>query len=152
MVAPFRRHACGLLYLFEEPGGGLKLERELLDLVTEVVGASAEPLPGALEIVDAAAARVPVAVASNSPRSLLDVALRRGRLTGRFAVVLSAEDVEYPKPSPDMYLAAGSRLGVEHGYVWPSRTPTLAPDPHGPRMPCIGVPSPPTPNSRWMWF
>ena len=54
----------GLAVAFEEPGRG----------------------PGAREVVEAAAARVPVGVASNSPHPLMEVALRSGGSAGRFPV------------------------------------------------------------------
>jgi beta-phosphoglucomutase-like phosphatase (HAD superfamily) len=110
--------ACtDLADLFGEPGGGPALESELLTLVSEVVEASAKPMPGAHDIVEAVASRVPVAVASNSPRSLLDAALTRGRLNGRFPVSLSANDLEHAKPAPDMYLAAATPVGRRAEYV-----------------------------------
>jgi hypothetical protein len=38
-----------------------------------------------------------------------------GLLDGRFQAVVSAEDVEHPKPAPDIYLEACRRLGFEPG-------------------------------------
>ncbi|HEY2056977.1 MAG TPA: HAD family hydrolase [Amycolatopsis sp.] len=73
----------------------------------------AEALPGARELVDLVAERVPFAVASNSPRALLDTALARGGFTVEVSV--AADEVAAPKPAPDRYLAACAALDVAPG-------------------------------------
>ncbi|MEU9685893.1 HAD family hydrolase [Amycolatopsis japonica] len=98
---------------FGEPDAGAEIADELLRLVTEVVTAKAEAMPGARELVELTAAAVPVAVASNSPRALLDAALVRGGLAAMFPVKLAADEVTAPKPDPEMYLTACARLNVE---------------------------------------
>jgi HAD superfamily hydrolase (TIGR01509 family) len=104
--------AAGLADLFGEPGAAAGIAAELLELVAAAVGASAAAMAGARAVVDAAAAAVPVAVASNSRRSLLDAALARGGFTGTFAVSIAADEVGRPKPAPDMYLRACELLGT----------------------------------------
>ncbi|MER7858434.1 HAD family phosphatase [Amycolatopsis japonica] len=98
---------------FGEPDAGAEIADELLRLVTEVVTAKAEAMPGARELVELTAAAVPVAVASNSPRALLDAALARGGLAAMFPVKLAADEVTAPKPDPEMYLTACALLNVE---------------------------------------
>ncbi|WYW15320.1 HAD family phosphatase [Amycolatopsis coloradensis] len=98
---------------FGEPEGSAEIAAELLRLVTEVVTAKAEAMPGARELVELTAAAVPVAVASNSPRALLEAALRRGGLSAMFPVKLAADEVAAPKPDPEMYLTACALLDVE---------------------------------------
>jgi beta-phosphoglucomutase-like phosphatase (HAD superfamily) len=58
---------------------------------------------------------MPLAVASNSERAFLERTLAGAGLLndGPFAVVVSANDIEHPKPAPDIYLEACARLGVE---------------------------------------
>ncbi|WP_433040300.1 HAD family hydrolase [Dactylosporangium sp. CS-033363] len=106
--------AAGLVLetVFSEPGHGAAIGAELEALVGDVIAGQAEPMPGAHTVVALAAARVPVAVASNSSRRLLDLALHRGGFTGTFPVSLAAGDVEHPKPAPDIYLHACARLGI----------------------------------------
>jgi HAD superfamily hydrolase (TIGR01509 family) len=70
-----------------------------------------EPMPGAVELLDALA--VPTGVASNSPRSFVDRALEVSGLRERFDCVLSADDVARPKPAPDLYLALARGLGAD---------------------------------------
>ncbi len=59
---------------------------------------TAEAKPGARELVELTAAAVPVAVASNSPRMLLEAALVRGGLSEMFPVKLAADQVSASKP------------------------------------------------------
>ena len=56
--------------------------------------------------------RVPLGLASNSPRFLVDAALATAGLTDAFDAVVSSDDVAHPKPAPDLYLLACERLGV----------------------------------------
>ena len=72
----------------------------------------AEPLPGARELVTALCGRRPIGVASNSPRELLRTALDRGGFGDDFDAVIGADEVERPKPAPDLYLRACELLGV----------------------------------------
>jgi HAD superfamily hydrolase (TIGR01509 family) len=98
--------------VFGEPGAAAAIAGELLALVGEIIATSAAPMPGAAGLVAAAASRVPVAVASNSPRALLDTALRRAGLDGALTVRVAADEVPAAKPAPDIYLAACARLGI----------------------------------------
>lgn len=86
---------------------------QLLEVNGAMVAQSAEPMPGAQTFVAAVSSRVPVAVASNSARRILDQALLRGGFDGGFAVTVSAEEVANPKPMPDVYLAAAAALGFD---------------------------------------
>lgn len=98
-------------------GEGEKLMDELHELVMEEALAGVQPRPGALELLERLAnAGVPVAVASNSQREFLERTLRvAGLLDGRFATIVSAQDIAQPKPAPDIYLEACRRLGAEPG-------------------------------------
>jgi len=69
-------------------------------------------LPGAVDAVREMAARWPLAVASSSPRSLIETVLAAAGLRSAFAAVVSSEEVARGKPAPDVYLAAAERLGV----------------------------------------
>lgn len=52
-----------------------------------------------------------LAVCSNSIRSSMALILEKAELSPYFEVLLSAQDVFHPKPSPDIYLKAVERLG-----------------------------------------
>jgi HAD superfamily hydrolase (TIGR01509 family) len=72
-------------------------------------------LPGAVEAVRRVAGRWPLALASSSPRRLIDAVLAEAGLTGYFAVTMSTEEVARGKPAPDVYLSVASKLGVPPG-------------------------------------
>jgi HAD superfamily hydrolase (TIGR01509 family) len=103
--------------MLELTGEGEALMDELHELVMDEALAGVEPRPGALELLERLlAAGVPVAVASNSQREFVERTLASARLLdGRFQTVVSAEDVQHPKPAPDIYLEACRRLGAEPG-------------------------------------
>jgi HAD superfamily hydrolase (TIGR01509 family) len=69
-------------------------------------------LPGAVDAVRALAGRWPLAVASSSPRALIETVLATAGLADAFAAVVSSEEVARGKPAPDVYLAAADRLAV----------------------------------------
>lgn len=71
------------------------------------------PMPGAVALLDALADDgLFCAVASNSERVWVDRVLEITGLTGRFAAIATADEVEHPKPAPDVYLLAAKRLGL----------------------------------------
>jgi beta-phosphoglucomutase len=53
-----------------------------------------------------------LAVASNSIRSTVEIMMQRASLSGYLDELLSASDVSKPKPDPEIYQAAISRLGL----------------------------------------
>ncbi len=90
---------------------GVKLEAdEILRQVLERIKASyQERLPlieGAEEAVRRLAARWALAVASSSPRELIELVLELAGLEDAFEIVASAEEVARGKPAPDVYLWA----------------------------------------------
>jgi HAD superfamily hydrolase (TIGR01509 family) len=107
--------AAKLETILERPGKGEELMDELHELVMEEALQGVAPRPGAIELLarltDAA---IPLAVASNSERAFLERTLGGAGLLhdGPFATIVSANDVEHPKPAPDIYREACARLGV----------------------------------------
>lgn len=98
--------------LLELPGRGAELSAEMYDLAVVEIAAGAEPRPGARELLAELRGRWPVAVASNSPRRHLLTGLTRVGLADAFDVTLGVEDVNAPKPAPDLYLRACELLEV----------------------------------------
>jgi HAD superfamily hydrolase (TIGR01509 family) len=107
--------AAKLEIILDLPGRGPALMDELHDQVMEETLAGVPPRPGALELLEAVrTAGLPVGVASNSAREFVQRVLSvAGLLDGHFDVVVTADDVERPKPAPDLYLAACAALGAE---------------------------------------
>jgi HAD superfamily hydrolase (TIGR01509 family) len=68
-------------------------------------------LEDALELVAAAAARVPVALSSAAPRRYVDAAAEALGLREHLTAIVSDQDVTRRKPAPDPYLLAAARLG-----------------------------------------
>ncbi|MFI1502808.1 HAD family hydrolase [Streptomyces platensis] len=97
---------------FGRPGAGAELAAELLERARKELAGGAAALPGAAELVRACRAAVPVAVASNSPRELLDTALESAGLAAHFTHSFAADEVTSPKPAPDLYLMACEALGA----------------------------------------
>ena len=97
------------------PGRGRELHHELRELVhAELDGTGVEPMPGVLDLLAALREHgVPLGLATNSSRQFATRALRAAGLYDCFDALVSAEEVERPKPAPDVYLETAARLGVE---------------------------------------
>jgi HAD superfamily hydrolase (TIGR01509 family) len=69
--------------------------------------------PGVVELLDFLADRgLPLAVATSSERRTAERHLAKAGLLDRFTALATRDDVERPKPHPDIYLEAARRLGV----------------------------------------
>ena len=93
---------------------------ELIAAKTEYVrrafAESIQPLPGAAELIRAAAdAGVLVAVCSGALRGEIDLAARTVGVLDCFRAIVAAEDVRRGKPDPEGYLLALDRLSVAAG-------------------------------------
>jgi HAD superfamily hydrolase (TIGR01509 family) len=67
-------------------------------------------IAGAVEAVEALAARWPLGLASSSNRELIDFVLEVSGLDRLFRATVSSEEVPRGKPAPDVYLEAARRL------------------------------------------
>ena len=127
--------------LLEQPGRASEINIEMLELVEEAMVAS-EPMPGAADLVAELHGRVPIALASNSWRRLITVALHAADLTDSFDVVVCGDEVPSPKPAPDIYLETARLMNVA-----PERTIALEDSANGVRaareagMFVVGIPS-----------
>lgn len=99
--------------MLDQPGRGRELSGEIVALVLdEVRKGDAGPRPGAAELVAALRGRAGLAVASNSPRVLVDLALAESGLADSWGATVCGDEVEQLKPAPDIYLEACRLLGV----------------------------------------
>jgi HAD superfamily hydrolase (TIGR01509 family) len=81
-----------------------------------MLAAQDTPLPGVVELIDALRQRrVPIALASSSLPSWISALLGGLGLHDAFDAVVSATMVANPKPAPDIYVEAASRLGKAPG-------------------------------------
>jgi HAD superfamily hydrolase (TIGR01509 family) len=103
-----------------------QLAAELMDLAAQEFARGVEPMPGALRLVGELSGRRPIAVASNSERRLVDLALGGSPFADAFDAVIAGDEVRRPKPAPDIYLEACRRIGVQ-----PDRAVALEDSPTG---------------------
>jgi HAD superfamily hydrolase (TIGR01509 family) len=95
---------------------GAELVEEMTALMHDQVRRQVDARPGAVELVgQLRALGVLLGLASNSPRYLVDDALATAGLADAFDTIVTSDDVEHPKPAPDIYLLACERLGVAPG-------------------------------------
>lgn len=113
-------------------------------IVAELLEGPVACRPGARQLVDSLVGRVPIAVATNTRRSMAEVILRQSGLAGSFDVVATGDEAA-PKPAPDVYLAACRGLGVAPGdAVGLEDSPTGVAAVKAAGMTCVAVPSDPT--------
>jgi HAD superfamily hydrolase (TIGR01509 family) len=97
--------------LLHRPGGSSDLLHELLELAAGEFAGPVEPMAGAVELIaELRGLGRPMAVASNSERRLVDLALHGTGLADSFGAVVAGDEVSNPKPAPDLYLEACRRL------------------------------------------
>ena len=116
----------------------------VVDRVIELTLSVGRLQPGAEQSIELCARRgMPLAVASSSPYRLIEAALGHFGLRERFAVVHSAEDEQYGKPHPAVFLTAAAELGVapRRCVVWED-APAGVLAAKAASMACIAVPEP----------
>ena len=128
-----------------DAGAGAAVLHELGDLVVEELARGCEPMPGARALITALTqAGIPFALCSNSPRRVVDAALRGSGLTDAFAATVAGDEVEHGKPAPDPYLAAAAALGAAPAdCVALEDSPTGAASARAAGMTVVGIPSVP---------
>jgi HAD superfamily hydrolase (TIGR01509 family) len=134
------RHWFGL-YPWEGPTPD-EVAVTVVDRVIELILRKGELKPGALHAIDLCAQRgLALAVASSSQYRLIDAALGHFGLRGHFAVIHSAEEEQYGKPHPAVFLSAATRLGAppKRCLVWED-APAGVLAAKAASMACIAVP------------
>jgi HAD superfamily hydrolase (TIGR01509 family) len=127
-----------------ETGRAATLIEELNELVVAELEHGVEAMVGARELLHELKQRgTPLGLVSNSPLVFVERSLEIVGFHDRFDVVLSAHEVAAPKPSPDPYLEACRRLGVEPGpdVVALEDSPTGVTAARAAGLTVIGVPS-----------
>jgi HAD superfamily hydrolase (TIGR01509 family) len=80
----------------------------------EILAAGLPLKHGAVELLDALQSiACPMAIVTSSSRRTADSHLALSGIRERFDTILTCDDVTRGKPSPDLYLLAASRLGVD---------------------------------------
>ncbi len=118
-----------------------RVRREYMDAVAARFSDGIAIRPGTMELLAHLRGRVPVALASNTRRELVEIALRTTGIDRWLDAVTTSDDAE-PKPAPGIYLEACRRVGVE-----PGRAVAIEDSPAGivaaqaAGLTCIAVPS-----------
>jgi HAD superfamily hydrolase (TIGR01509 family) len=119
------------------------LRLEYRDIITGLIEAGVEVTPGATQLVERLSAEVPIGLASNTRRSLVDTVLRQTPFGSRFTAISTGDEAE-PKPAPDIYALACRRLGVDpRDAIALEDSPTGVSAARAAGLTCIGVPSDP---------
>jgi HAD superfamily hydrolase (TIGR01509 family) len=86
------------------------------DVLLDCLRQPRAPLPGVVAVLDDLDRRgIPFAVATSSIRPWYDAVMESTGLTERFGVAVTVDQIEHPKPAPDIYLRAAELLGVAAG-------------------------------------
>ena len=118
---PHRFLGAHLQVVFDEIGkrAGKPLPDGMIDVFrakqTRMINEGLSEMPGATELLEYLADRnMPMAVASNAPRTKMERCLNATNLARFFpeAHLISAYDVNVWKPAPDIFLTAANVLGV----------------------------------------
>ena len=79
-----------------------------------ITGRNIRPLPGALELLKAIYDEgIKMAIASSTPPENAQLVLGSLGIANRFPAIVTSRDVTEGKPSPQVFLVAAQRLGVE---------------------------------------
>lgn len=97
------------------PGPPERAAEEVISAMADRYRENLPVLPGAVEAVRRMRLLLPIALASSSPRRLIDTTLATMGVTDLFAATVSTEEVDRGKPSPDAYLRACELLGADPG-------------------------------------
>jgi HAD superfamily hydrolase (TIGR01509 family) len=130
-----------MLDLDDDPAA---LETELIQRFTAYIASEVRPQPGAAALIQYVhASRLPTAIASSSPQSVIDAVIAGQGWLDAFPVRVTADIVPRGKPAPDVYLKTADLLGVS-----PRDCLALEDSPNGARaavaagMTCFAVPDP----------
>lgn len=95
--------------------------------IEEMLAHGAPKKPGLDELLAFLVERdIPCAVASTSPRAIVETHLRKGEVEKHFSAIIAGDDGLPSKPAPDVFLEAARRL-----HATPARSLVLEDSPNG---------------------
>ena len=104
----------------DEFGEGTEREERMADVcarleeaIRERLDVDLEPMPGADALTSRLAAVVPLAIGSNSPQRIVEQCVCAIGWEDRFTAALGVSEHMKPKPAPDLYREAATRLGAD---------------------------------------
>lgn len=91
------------------------LSQRMIDLLMGQLADGVRPTAGAPDLIQRLSTTVPITIASNSPTAVVEHVVSSLGWGQMFTAALGTEDVEHPKPAPDLYLTAAARCGAAIG-------------------------------------
>jgi len=95
---------------------GLKkidIENQIVDQLIEYIVQYGEPMPGVDEALSfIQQQRIPMAIASSSSYRIIEAVTDKLGIKDFFEVIYSAEEEEYGKPHPGIFLSAAKKMGT----------------------------------------
>ena len=117
------------------------LQDEYIGIVGKLIDDGVELTEGAVPLLERVRAQVPIALASNTRRSLVDRILKQTPFADWFGAIATGDEVP-PKPAADVYRLACERIGVDpRSAAAVEDSPTGVRAAHAAGLVCIGVPS-----------
>ena len=83
-------------------------EELFLELLSEV-----RPVAPVKAVAERYRGRLPMSIATGSPRWVADIILKALDMQEWFVAVVTADDIDDPKPAPDVFLKAAESMGVD---------------------------------------
>jgi HAD superfamily hydrolase (TIGR01509 family) len=102
-----------MLARLEPPLSAAEVEEEIGQTMTELYHEAIPFMPYAVDAVKRVKSHYRLGLASGSIRKLIDIVTTAPELKDKFEVILSADQVERGKPSPDVYLKTAELMGVK---------------------------------------
>lgn len=104
--------------LISEAGSSLSPDQLVREKEAEFVrlARQIQPIKPVVAIAAQYRGKLPMAIATSGLRRIITPILEGLGLTDWFATVVTADDVEHPKPAPDLFLEAARRLRIEPRY------------------------------------
>ena len=93
-----------------------EVEQMIIQKMVEFLSVAVKPLVGVVETLQFLKDKgLKIGLATSSYRILVDTVLYSCQLTDYFQVVHTAEEEDFGKPHPAVYMTAANKLGVEYG-------------------------------------
>ncbi len=107
----------GIQYLKDRFGlkdSAKQLYEEKQRIYKRMLRKAVKPRPGLFKLLNSLEDEgMTLAIASSAPRENIDIVLKALGIEDKFRAVVSGDDVERGKPSPDIFLLAAQRIGIK---------------------------------------
>ena len=90
-----------------------KVEEEKESMFLEIVGKTLKPVNAVVDILKKYYGKMPVSCGTGNIREIALLTLEYIGLDGYFDIIVTAEDVNYPKPHPETFLKCAKLMGVK---------------------------------------